>query len=147
MFHAGPNTKRDSRRTKYKKRHRNCANPCFAKDRQQKTRRMRKCIRFTMKNMPGIDLSTQLVEFVFRIWIRVRIPYVFCSACFFRFPDGSGLPPSDCNSFNLSRTNGKSHCPGGLEACFTKDRLQRLFSWIASTPVSRRTNDKNNSFE
>jgi hypothetical protein len=90
LFHAGPNTQRDieiaptpvSRRTKYRKRHRNCANPCFATDRRQKTHRKRKCISFIMKRMPEIDLSTRLVEFLFRIRIGIRIPYVFFQCVF-----------------------------------------------------------------
>ena len=35
--------------------------------------------------MPEIDLSTRLVEFVFRIWIGIRIPYVIFQCVFLDF--------------------------------------------------------------
>ena len=44
-----------------------------------------------MKSMPGIDLSTQLVKFLFCIWIRIRITYVFFP---FVFLDFLMVPPS-----------------------------------------------------
>ena len=73
-------------------------------------------------------------------------------------PSNSSIPTSDCNSLNLSRTNGKSHCPGGLEAYqepmaktvlmdssnpfFAPDQRQKQYIRIASTPVSCKTEHK-----
>ena len=55
-------------------------------------------------------------------------------------PSNGFNPSSDCNSFDLRRTNGKSHWTEGLADCFTKDQPLFCAGPIRKTIHSNRFN-------